>query len=128
MSELSKISINTDGISDEQKATEKFQSAYREMLTKLTEPDFIPVLCAHEAAHAIYFTLAGVREYRPVPTTIKYNPAIDDYVGHLAAIELVDLPGFERGNPIPQSTACRTPGRKGLRRRAATPGPVGRFA
>ena len=31
-----KITIKTDGISDEEKATKKFQSAYKEMLAALT--------------------------------------------------------------------------------------------
>jgi len=98
MSESHKITINTDGISDEHKATEKFQSAYRDMLAQLTSPGFISVLCAHEAAHAVYFTLAGMKEFDPMPATIKYEPTIDDYTGHLAAIQVLDLPTWTPGN------------------------------
>ena len=84
------ITINTDGISDQQKATEKFQSAYRDMMGQLTAPGFIPVLCAHEAAHAIYFTLAGMKEFDPRPAELKYDPAIDDYTGSLATIKVLE--------------------------------------
>jgi len=91
------ITINTDGISDQQKATEKFKSAYRDMLAQLKAPGFIPVLCAHEAAHAIYFTLAGMKEFDPQPSKIEYDPAIDDYKGSLAAIKILDLPTWKEG-------------------------------
>jgi hypothetical protein len=97
MSESNEIKINTDGISDEQKATEKFQSAYKDMMATLTAPGFIPVLCAHEAAHLIYFTRAGVKEYDAVPPTLKFDPAKDDYTGHLAAIKILDLPLWTPG-------------------------------
>ena len=66
--------IATDGISDEQKATVKFQSAYADMMSKLTSPDFIPALCAHEAAHLIYDSV-GQR-----------------FFGHYAAIQLAEEP------------------------------------
>jgi hypothetical protein len=85
------ITINTDGITEEQKASPRFQSAYRSMLAQLLAPGFIPVLCAHEAAHAIYFTAAGTVEFEPKPATLQYNPSTDDYEGHLAAIQLKDM-------------------------------------
>jgi hypothetical protein len=97
MSETNPIRIDTDGISDEQKATVKFQSAYRDMLSQLNAPGFIPVLCAHEAAHAFYFTLGGMKEFKPLPARLEYDPKIDDYVGHLAAIQLLDFPSWEEG-------------------------------
>ena len=97
MADSSNITIITDGISDEQKATEKFKSAYQDLLSQLKVPGFIPVLCAHEAAHAIYFTLAGMRNFEPIPATIRYDPAIDDYSGHLAAIQILDLPEWKQG-------------------------------
>ncbi len=81
------ITINTDGISDEQKATEKFKSAYRDMLTQLLRPGFIPVLCAHEAAHMVYFSQLGITDFDPIPPQLRYSTEIDDYVGHLAAMQ-----------------------------------------
>jgi hypothetical protein len=82
------ITINTDGISAEQKATEKFKSAYRDMHAQLSAPGFIPVLCAHEIAHKIYFMAAGVKEdqFKPHPAQLRYDSTKDDYVGHLAGI------------------------------------------
>jgi hypothetical protein len=50
------ITIDTVGITKDQKITEKFKSAHRDMLAQLLRPDFIPVLCAHEAAHMVYFS------------------------------------------------------------------------
>jgi hypothetical protein len=97
MSESREITINTDTISDEQKATEKFQSAYREVLAQLAAPGFIPVLCAHEAAHVIYFSIAGTKAFEPRPATIYYDPTIDDYSGHLAAVQILDIPPFVQG-------------------------------
>lgn len=94
----SKITINTEGISDEQKATAKFQSAYDDMLEQLNAPGFIPVLCAHEAAHVVFFAIAGLKEYDPYPARITYDPTIDDYSGSLAAIQLLDLPHWTEGD------------------------------
>jgi hypothetical protein len=91
------ITINVDGISDQEKATEKFQSAYRDMMGQLMAPGFIPVLCAHEAAHAIFFMIAGMKEFEPLPATLEYVPQIDDYEGHLAAIRPLDIPSWVEG-------------------------------
>jgi hypothetical protein len=91
------VTINTDGITDEQKATAKFQSAYQDMLCQLTAPGFIPVLCAHEAAHVIYFAAAGTQNFQPLPATIYYDATIDDYAGHLAAVQILDTPPFVEG-------------------------------
>lgn len=92
-----RITINTDGISDEEKKTWKFQSAYQDMVKQLSVPGFIPVLCAHEAAHAVYFTLAGMKEFDPLPAYITFDPTINDYTGHLAAIKLCDIPTWTEG-------------------------------
>jgi hypothetical protein len=97
MSETRKITINTDGISDEQKATRKFQSAYRDMEAQLTGPGFAPVLCAHEAAHAIYFTAAGMKQFEPMSSQLQYDPTSDDYKGRLAAVQVLGLPPWEPG-------------------------------
>jgi hypothetical protein len=65
------IDIKTDGITEQQKATAKFQSFYQGVLSQLSVPGFIDVLCAHEAAHLFYFTSAGTKEYNTHPTTIR---------------------------------------------------------
>jgi hypothetical protein len=83
--------INTDGISDEQKATEKFKRAYREMYAQLTSPGFAHVLSCHEAAHLWYFTKAGLKQYEPLPAKLYYDPATDDYGGTLASVQLLEM-------------------------------------
>jgi hypothetical protein len=88
---MSGITINTDGISNEQKATTKFQTAYQDMLAQLSAPGFAHVLCAHEAAHVVYFTKAGMQNYDTLPARLKYDPQIDDYTGSLASIQPLDL-------------------------------------
>jgi len=97
MSTASKITINTDGISNAQRVTAKFQSAYRNMRAQLGAPGFIPVLCAHEAAHVIFFAIAGMKNYDTKPASLKYDPLIDDYVGSLASIQVLDLPPWTPG-------------------------------
>jgi hypothetical protein len=89
--------INTDGISDQEKAAAKFQIVYQGMMAQLSRPGFIPILCAHEAAHLVYFTMAGLKEYDPHPASIRYDPTIDDYVGDLAGVKLLDLPPWVEG-------------------------------
>jgi hypothetical protein len=89
--------IKTDGISDEQKATSKFQFVYKGMLAQLNQPNFIPILCAHEAAHLVYFTLMGLKEYDTHPASIRYDPEIDNYVGDLAGVKAIDPPLWKEG-------------------------------
>jgi hypothetical protein len=76
------ITINTDGISAEPKASEKFKSAYRDIHAQLSAPRFIPVLCAHEIAHKIYFMAAGVKEhqFKPHPAQLRYDTTKDAYL------------------------------------------------
>ena len=84
--------IDTTGISDEQKSTAQFQSAYREMLAQLSSPGFAAVLCAHEAAHLFYFALVGSVEYEAAPAKIYYDPQIRDYAGNMASVQLLKPP------------------------------------
>ncbi len=98
MSSAHKPTINTTGISNAQRVTVKFQSAYRDMLSQLTAPGFAEVLCVHEAAHVVYFAIAGMQNYDTHPAQLKYDPGIDDYVGSLASIQLLDLPIYKPGS------------------------------
>jgi hypothetical protein len=86
------VTIDTEGISDEQKESPKFKQAYAEMTAQLTEPGFAEVLCLHEAAHVLFFGLAGMTEYDAYPARIRYNPAIDDYEGDLASVQVKTMP------------------------------------
>jgi len=85
------ITINTDGVSEEQKKTEKFKRAYQEMYAQLSARGFAHVLSCHEAAHLFYFTMAGMKNYDPFPAKLYYNAKIDDYEGTLASIQPCDL-------------------------------------
>jgi hypothetical protein len=89
--------INTDGISAEQKATRKFQSFYQEMSAQLRKPGFIRILCAHEAAHLFYFTLMGLTEYDPHPATIHFDPQKDDYFADMAGVKAIAPPVWQEG-------------------------------
>jgi hypothetical protein len=91
------IKINTDGISDEQKATYKFQSAYNEMMARLMAPGFIRALCAHEAVHLIYFTKAGAKAYDALPPSLAFDPKMDDYTGRFAGVVVRELPLWTQG-------------------------------
>jgi len=100
MNAQKRITINTDGITPEQKATTKFQAAYRDMYTQLSAPGFAQVLCAHEAAHVVFFSIMAKRElsYDARPATLIYDSKIDDYTGSLASVQLIDKPQYEGGN------------------------------
>src|SRR5277367_980958 len=84
--------IATDGISDEQKATIKYQSAYADMMSKLTSPDFIPALCAHEAAHLIYYEMMGPIRYELLPPRLENDLKRQGFTGHYTAIKLAKNP------------------------------------
>lgn len=98
MPKSNKPTIITNGIPNAQKVTVKFQSAYRDMLSQLAAPGFPEVLRVHEAAHVVYFAMAGMKNYDTHPAQLKYDPAIDDYVGSLASIQLLDLPIYKPGD------------------------------
>ena len=55
------------------------------------------MLCAREAAHMIYFTIARAKQSEPMRSKIWYDPVIADYTGHLAAVQLLDLPAWVPG-------------------------------
>jgi len=98
MTESKAITITTDGISAEQKATEQFKAAYAGMLAKLTAPGFITVLCAHEAAHLVYFNIMGIEKFDIFPARLEFDPTINDYKGHLPAIQPLNIPDWAPGD------------------------------
>lgn len=83
--------IDTHGITDEQKCSSKFKSAYQDMLTQLTTAGFADVLCCHEAAHLFYFKIAGTTNYEAYPAKLRYDPVIDDYLGSMASVQPLDM-------------------------------------
>jgi hypothetical protein len=87
-----KVTINTDSITDEQKRSVKFQSAYQDMHRQLTAPQFAHVLSCHEAAHLFYFRIIGMRSHTVTPARLQYDPVMDDYLGILASVQILDPP------------------------------------
>jgi len=86
-----KVLIDTHGITDEQKRSAKFKLAYQDMFTQLTAPGFAHVLCCHEAAHLFYFMMAGTKNYETFPARLRYDPAIGDYSGSMASVQILDM-------------------------------------
>jgi hypothetical protein len=62
------------------------------MMSKLTSPDFIPALCAHEAAHLVYYEMMGPIRYELLPPRLEYDPVRHRFIGHYAAIKLAEEP------------------------------------
>jgi hypothetical protein len=87
-----KVTINTDGITDEQKRSGKFQSAYQDMHRQLTASQFAHVLSCHEAAHLFYLRMMGMRSHKATPARLHYDPVMDEYFGSLASVQILDLP------------------------------------
>jgi len=93
-----KVKIDTEGLTDEQKRSAEFQSAYQDMLRQLTAPGFADVLCCHEAAHLFYFMLAGgAKNYQAFHASLRYDPLINDYSGSLASVQILDYPEMTEG-------------------------------
>jgi hypothetical protein len=83
--------VITEGISEQQKATAKFQSAYQDMLRQLKAPGFAHVLSCHEAAHLFYYKLVGTKTYKAFPASLSYDQTIDDYSGSMASVQVLDM-------------------------------------
>jgi hypothetical protein len=92
--------INTDGISDAEKATAKFQFVYRGRLAQLSEPNFALALCAHEAGHLIYFAKAGCTSYKAMPARIQYVPRLNDYEGSQASVQILEMIPLKEGDNV----------------------------
>jgi hypothetical protein len=86
------MTIDTSGLSEEQKATAQFKSVYAGMMRQLNDPGYVPALCAHEAAHLIFYEMMGTIRYVPVPPKITYDANNGEFIGHLAAIQLAEEP------------------------------------
>ena len=84
--------IMTEGISEEQKQTVKFRLAYADMLRTLSTPGFIDALCAHEAAHVVYYEMMGAIRYELLPPRLEYDSQNRRFIGHFAAIQLAEEP------------------------------------
>jgi hypothetical protein len=89
--------INTDALSEEQKASADFQFVYRGMLAQLCQPGFGRALCMHEAAHLFYFSLIGNTSYDAHPASIYFSSKTRRHEGNLAAVQLHDLKPHQEG-------------------------------
>jgi hypothetical protein len=86
------VAIDTSSLSDEQKATAEFKEMYAGMMRQLSGAGFIPVLCAHEAAHVVYYQMMGPIQYKPLPPRILCDERTGRLNGQLAAVEIIDKP------------------------------------
>ena len=86
------MTIDTSGLAEEQKATAGFKSTYDGMMRQLNSPGFIPLLCAHEAAHVVYYRMMGATQFKPLHSRITYDAKTGKLIPHLAAVEIIDKP------------------------------------
>lgn len=86
------MTIDTSGLSEEQKTTAEFISMYAGMMRQLNAPGFFPLLCAHEAAHVVYYRMMGATQFKPLPPRITCDAKSGRFIPHLAAVEVIDKP------------------------------------
>lgn len=87
--------IDVDSVPPQLRATAQFRHDYENMLGKLKNLDFVRTLCAHEAAHVVFFEMMGRIRYRPLRSRLEFNPHWNRFEGHFAAIELIEVPACE---------------------------------
>ncbi len=86
------MTIDTSGLSEEQKATDEFKSVYAGMMRQLNAPGCIPLLCAHEAAHVVYYRMMGATQFKPLHPRITCDAKTGKLIPILAAVEIIDKP------------------------------------
>jgi hypothetical protein len=79
--------IDVSGLTETQKATEGFKSTYAGMMNLYNEPGFIAALCAHEAAHLIFYERMGRIPFEIVRPKIYHNDAMNRFEGYMAAVK-----------------------------------------
>ena len=84
--------INVDGVPPALRRTPAFRAQCSYMLRRLQDPDFVRYVCAHEAAHLIFFEMIGPITYRPLGAFLKADPNFNRFVGWFAAIQLLEFP------------------------------------
>ena len=68
------------------------------MFEKLNAPGFIEALCAHEAAHVVYYELIAPIVYEPLKPELRYDSQARRYQGHFAALNITVYPMFLGGD------------------------------
>ncbi|MGA3264930.1 MAG: hypothetical protein ABSC47_12910 [Terracidiphilus sp.] len=86
------MTIDMSGLSEEQKVTAKLKEMYAGMMCQLNGPGFIPLLCAHEAAHVVYYRMMGATQFKPLTPRITCDAKTGKLIPHLAAVEIIDKP------------------------------------
>jgi len=84
--------INVDAVPPKLRGTRAFRDQCAEMIRKLQNPDFVRFVCAHEAAHLIFFEMMGPIAYRPLRPFLMTDPKESRFQACFAAIELLDFP------------------------------------
>jgi hypothetical protein len=78
--------IDTSELTEAQKASDGFRNTYAGMMRLYSTPGFIAALCAHEAAHLIFFERMGTIPFQIVRPKIQYNASMNRFEGHMAAV------------------------------------------
>ncbi len=79
--------IDTSQVPQDKLNDPRFVQLRSEMEAVLRNPRWVRVLCAHEAAHAIYFLRAGITALTFVGTRILYDAQRDLFSGHMASVQ-----------------------------------------
>lgn len=79
--------IDVSELTEAQKATEGFANTYTGMMKLYNQPGFITALCAHEAAHLIFYERMGSIPFETVRPKIHYNDSMSRFEGYMAGIK-----------------------------------------
>ncbi|GGG86852.1 hypothetical protein [Edaphobacter dinghuensis] len=79
--------IDLSELTEAQKATEGFANTYAGMMNLYSRPGFIEALCAHEAAHLVFYERMGSIPFEIVRPKIYYNNSQARFEGYMAAVK-----------------------------------------
>jgi hypothetical protein len=79
--------IDISELTEAQKATEGFRNTYAGMMSLYNQPGFIEALCAHEAAHLIFYERMGTIPFEIIRPKIYHNDAKNRFEGYMAAVK-----------------------------------------
>lgn len=84
------MTIDLTALTEEQRQSSECKELCVGMTRQVNGPGFISQLCAHEAAHVIFYQMMGQIRWRPLPPRIV--SAAGKLNGQLAAIEFLEKP------------------------------------
>jgi hypothetical protein len=79
--------IDVSELTEAQRATEAFANTYAGIMKLYGQPGFIEALCAHEAAHLIFYERMGSIPFEIVRPKIHYNSSMIRFEGYMAAVK-----------------------------------------